>query len=88
MKVIQGFYIVEISGTFNVCIKPTVGELLRPLSMDAVLFKEKQAKLGGMYEHVGKAKCEDALKKISEITNLGICDSSDENNLRYSFLNY
>ncbi|KAJ8941876.1 hypothetical protein NQ318_001729 [Aromia moschata] len=42
------FEIVSSLGNFNVCIKPKVGELLRPVKIFNDLFLEKQASLRGM----------------------------------------
>jgi AP-3 complex subunit beta len=79
------FEIVCSLGNFNVCVKPTIGELVRPIKMNKTLFQEKQAKMGGMNEHVGHLKCTiNLVEKLTECTNLGICESSDVDDLRFA----
>nr|CAH7761482.1 unnamed protein product [Callosobruchus chinensis] len=73
------FEIVSSLGNFNVFIKPTVGELLRPIKMPKALFLEKQSRLKGMHEHsVVLPQCVDNIvERVAETTNLGPCDTSD-----------
>lgn len=74
------FEIVCSLGNFNVCIKPTIGELVRPVKMDIKTFQEKQKKLGGMNEHIGKVKCvSNVIEKVTECCNLGVCDNTTDN---------
>lgn len=77
------FEVVCSLGSFNVCVRPTIGELLRPIKMDLKTFQEKQAKIGGMNEHVGKVKCIDKTsEKILECMNVATCESPDADILR------
>lgn len=80
------FEIVSSLGNFNVSIKPTIGELLRPVKMPEGLFIEKQARLRGMNEHTksinAPGKC-DIVDIISQNTNLGLC-SNNEDTFRFA----
>ncbi|XP_063914960.1 AP-3 complex subunit beta-2 isoform X2 [Zophobas morio] len=79
------FEIVCSLGNFTVCVKPTIGELIRPIKMENVVFYEKQSKLGGMNEHVGHAKCvNNVTEKVLECTNLGVCGNPDGDTLRFA----
>ncbi|XP_060537052.1 AP-3 complex subunit beta-2 [Cylas formicarius] len=79
------FEIVSSLGNFNVCIKPTVGELLRPIKMSTGLFLEKQSKLCGMNEHSANLpECQNIAERIYQLTNLGPCDNSETNYFRFS----
>lgn len=75
-----------VLGNFNVCIKPSIGELLRPLTMSSSLFLEKQSKLKGMNEHTSNlSNCKgNIVERINEITNLGQCQT-DSDVFRYVF---
>lgn len=74
---------INVLGNFTVCVKPTIGELIRPIKMENVVFYEKQSKLGGMNEHVGHAKCvNNVTEKVLECTNLGVCGNPDGDTLR------
>ncbi|XP_044257721.1 AP-3 complex subunit beta-2 [Tribolium madens] len=78
------FEIVCSLGNFSVCIKPSIGELVRPVKMDNTTFQEKQSKLGGMNEHIGKIKCvSNIIEKVTECSNLGVCDPTIDN-LRFA----
>ncbi|KAJ8980729.1 hypothetical protein NQ317_019224 [Molorchus minor] len=78
------FEIVSSLGNFNVCIKPKVGELLRPMKMPKNLFIEKQSALRGMNEHsTTLSQCiPNVIERIQEITNLGPCDNSESDYFR------
>ncbi|KAJ8923706.1 hypothetical protein NQ315_010287 [Exocentrus adspersus] len=80
------FEIVSSIGNFNVCIKPKIGELLRPVKMSTSLFIEKQGKLRGMNEHTTTLPhCPDnVIERINETTNLGPCDNSESEYFRFS----
>lgn len=79
------FEIVSSLGNFSVCIKPNIGELLRPLKMPANLFVEKQSKLCGMNEHTATLpECNNIIERIGELTNLGPCDNSEKEYLRFA----
>ncbi|EFA11431.2 AP-3 complex subunit beta-2 [Tribolium castaneum] len=78
------FEIVCSLGNFSVCIKPTIGELVRPVRMDTPTFQEKQSKLGGMNEHIGKVKCvSNIVERVTECSNLGVCDPASDS-LRFA----
>ncbi|XP_049826846.1 AP-3 complex subunit beta-2 [Aethina tumida] len=74
------FEITSSLGNFNVCIKPSIGELLRPLTMSSSLFLEKQSKLKGMNEHTSNlSNCKgNIVERINEITNLGQCQTDSD----------
>ncbi|XP_018578940.1 AP-3 complex subunit beta-2 [Anoplophora glabripennis] len=80
------FEIVSSIGNFNVCIKPKIGELLRPVKMPTNLFMEKQGKLRGMNEHVtALPQCPtNIIERINETTNLGPCDNFENEYFRFS----
>lgn len=68
------------SGSFSVCIKPQIGELLKPVKLTNTLFIERQSKLCGMTEHSAILKncVPNFVEIIHEKTNLGPCDNSDD----------
>lgn len=78
------FQIPIFSGSFSVCIKPNIGELLKPVTMSKELFIERQLKLCGMTEHTAVIKnCAlNFTDRIHENTNLGPCNNSDEDIFR------
>nr|CAI5862722.1 unnamed protein product [Callosobruchus analis] len=80
------FEIVSSLGNFNVFIKPTVGELVRPIKMPKGLFLEKQSRLKGMHEHsVVLPQCvDDIIERVAETTNLGPCDNSEPDIYRFA----
>ncbi|XP_056646948.1 AP-3 complex subunit beta-1 [Diorhabda sublineata] len=80
------FEIVSSLGNCNVSLKPSIGELLRPVSMSSALFLQHQTKLRGMTEHSRPLiKCvPDVEEKIKEFTNLGPCDRSDPKAYRFA----
>nr|XP_023022269.1 AP-3 complex subunit beta-2 [Leptinotarsa decemlineata] len=80
------FEIVSSLGNFNVSIKPSVGELLRPVQMDKNLFIEHQSRLRGMTEHSSAVSqnISNIVEKMQEITNLGPCDNSDPDYFRFA----
>ncbi|KAL1492701.1 hypothetical protein ABEB36_010917 [Hypothenemus hampei] len=80
------FEIVSSIGNFSVCLKPNIGELVRPVKMPTPIFLEKQAKLCGMNEHTAVLPTciSNFLERIGELTNLGPCDSSSPEFLRFA----
>lgn len=82
------FELVCSLGNFNVQIKPSIGELLRPVVMDEEIFIEEQGKLKGMNEHSMKIKkCpNDIVETVNEVGNLGRCDSQNQEVYRFSGL--
>ncbi|XP_030748355.1 AP-3 complex subunit beta-2 [Sitophilus oryzae] len=79
------FEIVSSLGNFSVCIKPNVGELLRPVKMPTSLFMEKQSKLCGMNEHTALLPdCKNIIEQISELANLGPCDNTVQEYYRFA----
>ncbi|XP_050314000.1 AP-3 complex subunit beta-2 [Anthonomus grandis grandis] len=79
------FEIMSSLGTFSVSIKPSIGELLRPIKMPTAMFIEKQSKLCGMNEHIGVLpQCNNFVERIGELSNLGPCDNSVPEFLRFA----
>lgn len=66
----------RFQGNFNVCIKPIIGELIRPITMPAKLFTEKQSTLRGMNEFTSNVneRKENIVEKILTDSNLGLCE--------------
>ncbi|XP_017772392.1 PREDICTED: AP-3 complex subunit beta-2 [Nicrophorus vespilloides] len=77
--------IISSLGSSNICLKPDVGELLRPVTMSEEYFLKEQIKLKGMNEHVGIVSCKETnlKQKIYQAANLGLCPSHD-NDLRFA----
>lgn len=77
---------VFIEGVTNVFIKPTMGELMRPIVMDEETFLSEQAKIKGMNEHSARISIStenNISQRVYEHFNLGECPSTDTNTLRY-----
>ncbi|CAH0562703.1 unnamed protein product [Brassicogethes aeneus] len=74
------FEITSSLGNFNVCIKPTIGELLRPLKVPKDLFIEKQGKLKGMNEYSSTlSNCKYNLAdRICETANLSLSHAEND----------
>lgn len=61
-----------------------MGELVRPVKMPSGMFDEKQSKLCGINEHTTiLSECNNVGERIAELTNLGPCDNSSPDLLRY-----
>lgn len=73
-------YCYLISGSFSVCIKPHVGELIKPIKMTTALFIGRRSKLRGMNEHLAVLKnpVSNFIELIHERTNLGPCDNTND----------
>lgn len=80
------FAIASDAGKSKVTLKSTVGELIRAISINEAVFKEKQAKLRGMNEHnTSFARSFDAAtmqKQIFELANVGLiaANKTDDKN--------
>lgn len=67
------------AGVSSVTIKPTIGELLRPVTMSEETFLAEQGRLRGMNEHsdtVTWSSSNNTSEKIFGAANLGACQSS------------
>ncbi|KAF5270811.1 hypothetical protein FQA39_LY08328 [Lamprigera yunnana] len=72
--------IVSSIGVGNVCIKPTVGELLRPITMAEDLFTTEQSKLKGMNEHARDVACIEwkmVPELVFQVANVGLCPTTN-----------
>lgn len=63
-------------------IKPTMGELMRPVTLDEEIFITEQAKMKGMNEHCMRipiGTTNNISQKIYEHVNVGQCPSTKSN---------
>lgn len=77
--------ILSSKGLNNISIKPSIGELLRPVTMNEQTFTNEQSKLRGMNEHittVSNAFIKDATSKIFQTANVAACLCAKEDTLR------
>ncbi|KAK5639081.1 hypothetical protein RI129_011573 [Pyrocoelia pectoralis] len=79
--------IVSSIGVGNVCIKPNIGELMRPVTMPEDIFTTEQSRLKGMNENVTFIP-QIPWSKVTEIVfqtaNVSPCPSQNENVLRFA----
>lgn len=73
------FNFLVYAGVSSVTIKPTIGELLRPVTMSEETFVAEQGRLRGMNEHtdtVTTSTLNNTSEKIFGAANLGACQCS------------
>lgn len=81
------FEIVSSLGIANVYIKPTMGELMRPVIVNEETFLTEQAKIKGMNEHCARIPLptqNNVSQKVFEHFNVGQCLSTQSNTHRYN----
>ncbi|KAK4872253.1 hypothetical protein RN001_016377 [Aquatica leii] len=79
--------IVSSLGVGNVCIKPSVGELLRPVTMPEDVFLTEQSKLRGMNEHsenISNLQWQKISQLIFQTANVAPCPSANDTVLRFA----
>lgn len=75
------FDIVCSLGTFKVSIVPTIGELMRPITMPLSVFVAEQDKLRGMHDESTTIKSNPSnniTQKIYEVANVGLVDKNKD----------
>lgn len=89
-NILSSKYLFFFLGNSNIIIKPTMGELLRAVTMSEGTFNTEQVKSKGMNEHNVTIPLNENLKLVQtvfETANVSLIQSAEPDIFKYGYLN-